>query len=187
MARPDKIIRFLPITFPNGNSVRRFGKHCPQCRTMVGAEHMDGIASLMHGKIFLAAEACCPSCNDIFPVACVITDDKRVHRVLLPMWAFRLWLRSATRNDPQPPDNANWELAQDTPTPEEMQGYALPEDAKIVRSEEILGRFQGEPINAWIECDGRRFVFERATPPGGQLKLEPSELLFEGRLIYRLQ
>ncbi|QEL57128.1 hypothetical protein [Chromobacterium paludis] len=179
MARPDKISRFLPLTFANGNSVRRFGKHCPQCRAMVGAEHMEGIASLMQGKIFLSADAQCPKCGETFPVACVITDDKRVHRVMLPLWMFRLWLRTATRHDPQPADNDSWEVEA-----EPAQGLMLSADAEVVRSEEILGRFQGEPICAWIEYQGQRFVFDRATS-GGNLRLTPSELLLEGRLIYR--
>ncbi|KUM02249.1 hypothetical protein KIF53_18215 [Chromobacterium subtsugae] len=181
MARPDKISRFLPLTFANGNSVRRFGKHCPQCRAMVGAEHMEGIASLKQGKIFLSAEACCPQCRQRFPVACVITDDKRVHRVLLPLWMFRIWLNSATRHDPQPENQDNWEIEA-----EEPKGLSLPADAEVVRSEEVLGRFQGEPICAWIEYQGQRFVFDRAAP-GNNLTLTPSELLFEGRLIYRQQ
>ena len=81
MARPDKISRFLPIYFSNGNSVRRFGKHCPNCEVMVGAQHMEGLASKHDERIFLAATACCPSCSHKFSVGCVITDDKRVHRV----------------------------------------------------------------------------------------------------------
>ncbi|AXE29789.1 hypothetical protein DK842_07750 [Chromobacterium phragmitis] len=183
MARPDKISRFLPLTFANGNSVRRFGKHCPQCRAMVGAEHMEGLASLMHGKIYLSAEACCPQCEQRFPVACVITEDKRVHRVLLPLWIFRLWMKSATRHDPQPSDNDRWELEQADSAP---KGLTLPADAEVVRSEEILGRFQGEPICAWIEYQGQRFVFDRAAPDNNQ-SLSASELLLEGRLIYRQQ
>ncbi|BBH15401.1 hypothetical protein ACSVCE_21760 [Chromobacterium haemolyticum] len=184
MARPDKISRFLPISFANGNSVRRFGKHCPSCRAMVGSEHMEGIASKQQDKIFLAAQARCPSCGVGFPVRCVITDDKRVHRVLLPHWAFRMWLQMATRNDPQPPGDDNWTL-EDAPAETAQQGFVLPDNAFVTRSEEVLGRFQGEPINAWIEYQGQRFVFERAAPPSGDARLDASELLFEGRLIYR--
>ncbi|OHX11033.1 hypothetical protein C2134_07390 [Chromobacterium sinusclupearum] len=181
MARPDKISRFLPLTFANGNSVRRFGKHCPQCRSMVSAEHMEGIASLMQGKIFLSADARCPKCGETFPVACVISDDKRVHRVVLPLWIFRMWLKSATRHDPQPVDNDSWQVENESP-----QGLMLSADAEVVRSEEILGRFQGEPICAWIEYQGQRFVFDRAAS-SNNLALTPSELLLEGRLIYRQQ
>ncbi|UTH75994.1 hypothetical protein [Chromobacterium sp. IIBBL 290-4] len=181
MARPDKISRFLPLTFANGNSVRRFGKHCPQCRAMVGAEHMEGLASLMKGKIFLSADASCPRCQHVFPVACVITDDKRVHRVMLPLWMFRLWLKSATRNDPQPSDNDNWTVETEAP-----KGLELPADADVLRSDEIVGRFQGEPIFAWVEYQGQRFIFDRAAA-SQNLRLTPSELLLEGRLIYRQQ
>lgn len=183
MARPDKISRFLPISFANGTRIRHFGKHCPRCKTMVGAEDMHGLANLVQDKIFLAAHASCPKCNSRFSIGCVITDDKHVHRVMLPNWVFYIWLRVALRNAPQPAMQENWaldEAEESTPT-----GVIVSQSNLVTRSEEILGRFQGEPICAWIEYEGQRFIFERAVPSLEQLSLAESELLFEGKLIYR--
>ncbi len=183
MARPDKISRFLPIRFSNGTMVRRFAKHCPRCHSMVGADAMQGIASLLDNKIFLAARASC-RCGAHFTIACVITDDKRVHRVMIPDFVFRFWLRLAVRNLPQPVDNKEWELAADEPSA--PSGVLLPDSADVTRSSEVLGRFEGALISAWIEYEGRRYLFERAAPSGGLIQIGEHELLFEGKLIYRI-
>jgi hypothetical protein len=185
MARQNTISSYLPVTFPNGNRVRRFGKHCPHCHAMVGCEHMAGLASLQQDKLFLAAQGTCPACQHRFPIACVITDDKRVHRVLLPLWVYRMWLQMATRNTPQPVAQANWEVQEENATPAQ-QGILLTDAEVVARSPEILGRFQDQPISAWIEYQDRRFVFERAAPPG-QFVLSEQEVLLAGKLIYRQQ
>ncbi|GGY12574.1 hypothetical protein GCM10011289_14770 [Paludibacterium paludis] len=182
MAKPDKISRFLPITFSNGMKVQRFGKQCPACRTMVGADQMTGIASLIRNRIFLAAEGCCTACGERFPITCVITDDKRVHRVMIPGALFRFWLQRAVRNLPQPTDPREWELNEPQPAP---AGLVVGDGDDVLRSEESLGRFQGDAIPAWIEYDQLRYLFERAAPPGGAFRLEEDELLLDGRLIYR--
>ncbi|MDF0604737.1 hypothetical protein HZU77_003590 [Neisseriaceae bacterium TC5R-5] len=188
MAKPDKISHFLPVSFANGNSVRRFGKHCPKCQAMVAAEQMEGLLSKQKDKIFLVAQAHCPSCHHRFAVACVITNDKRVHRVGLPQWLFQFWLQMLTRHDPQPASKENWEVE-----PVESHGASLSssprlvlaEDSSVVCSDEVIGRFQGEPIWAWIEYQGQRFIFERTTPENTQPNLSDSELLFGNWLIYR--
>ncbi|MBA4708337.1 hypothetical protein [Aquitalea aquatica] len=185
MARQNTISSYLPVTFPNGNRVRRFGKHCPHCHAMVGCEHMAGLASLQQDKLFLAAQGTCPACQHRFPIACVITDDKRVHRVLLPLWVYRMWLQMATRNTPQPVAQANWEVQEENTAPAQ-QGILLTDAEVAARSPEILGRFQDQPISAWIEYQDRRFVFERAAPPG-QFVLGEQEVLLAGKLIYRQQ
>ncbi|RQO77492.1 hypothetical protein DBR44_02460 [Aquitalea sp. FJL05] len=185
MARQNTISSYLPVTFPNGNRVRRFGKHCPHCHAMVGCEHMAGLASLQQDKLFLAAQGTCPACQHRFPIACVITDDKRVHRVLLPLWVYRMWLQMATRNTPQPVAQANWEVQEENTAPAQ-QGILLTDAEVAARSPEILGRFQDQPISAWIEYQDRRFVFERAAPPG-QFALSEQEVLLAGKLIYRQQ
>ncbi|MBV8679280.1 MAG: hypothetical protein JO338_02395 [Aquitalea sp.] len=183
MARQHPISSYLPVSFPNGNRVRRFGKHCPRCHAMVGCEHMSGLASLQQDKLFLAAQGHCPACHHRFPIACVITDDKRVHRVLLPLWVYRLWLNMATRNTPQPVPQEKWELEEASPA---TTGFIVNDVASVTCSEEILGRFHNQPISAWIEYEGRRFQFERAAPPG-QFALNEQELLLAGTLIYRQQ
>jgi len=182
MARPDKISRFLPICFKNGTKVRRFAKHCPRCHAMVSAEAMHGIAYLMDNKIFVAARGDCPSCHKRFPVACVITDDRHVHRVLIPDWMFALWLRLAVRNLPQPVVNhREWELNDEHPS---KVGLILSDSENVVRSDQVLGQFDGIKIASWIEYQGERYVFERAVPPGGA-QLSENEVLFGGKLIYQ--
>ena len=184
MARPDKISRFLPIYFSNGNSVRRFGKHCPNCEVMVGAQHMEGLASKHDERIFLAATACCPSCSHKFSVGCVITDDKRVHRVVLPYWIFQNWLKRIARKDQKPlsDDSLGVHESQSTTI---QGGLVLPSNVILTRSEQILGRFNGKSINAWVEFQGKRFKFDRVAPPGCQARLDAKELLIEDSLIYR--
>jgi hypothetical protein len=182
MARPDKISRFLPISFPNGTKVRRFAKHCPRCHGMVSADTMHGIACLLDDKIFLSARSSCPACNKRFSVACVITDDRRVHRVLIPDWMFGLWLRLAVRDMPQPVDQQDWELNDDQPA---SSGLMISDEEQITQSDQILGKFDGITIFSWIEYQGQRYNFERAMPPGG-VKLDNGDLLFNGKLIYRL-
>ena len=43
---------------------------------------------------------------------------------------------------------------------------------------------QGEPIPAWIESQGQRYVFQRASQDGPRTKLSRDEVLYEGRLVY---
>ncbi|WP_293760678.1 hypothetical protein [uncultured Aquitalea sp.] len=185
MAQYHPISRYLPVTFPNGNRVRRFGKHCPACRKMVGCENMFGIATLEQDKLFLAAQAHCPACGHRFPVACVINDNKHVNRVALPMWLFRFWLKMITRNRPLPPQVESWELS-DAEAAAAPSGAIVEKMSDVVCSEDVLGRFDNQPICAWVEYQGRRFEFERTAPPGGKWQLNANELLLEGRLIYRL-
>ncbi|BEV72799.1 MULTISPECIES: hypothetical protein [unclassified Paludibacterium] len=184
MARPDKISRFLPISFANGTKVRRFAKHCPRCNTMVTADTMQGIAALLENRIFVAAKAHCPVCQKRFSVACVITDNRHVHRVLAPDWLFSLWLRMAVRNLPQPVNHHEWALPEEEAPAQ--HGLVLKDSEDIVHSEEILGKFDGITISSWIEYQGQRYHFERAAPPGG-IKLGVDEILFDGKLIYQLK
>lgn len=183
MARPDKISRFLPIRFTNGTKVRRFAKHCPRCHAMVGADAMDGLACLLENKIFVAARASCPVCHKRFPVACVITDDRHVHRVLIPDWMFGLWLRMAARDLPQPVDHREWDMPEEQQP--DMAGLVLNDSEQVVHSGEVLGQFDGVRISSWIEYQGQRYEFERAAPPG-MVRLEQDQVLFDGKLIYHL-
>jgi hypothetical protein len=181
MARPDKISRYLPICFPNGTKVRRFAKHCPHCHAMVSADAMLGIACLLDNKIFVSARSLCPACKKRFSIACVITDDRHVHRVLIPDWMFGLWLRLAVRDLPQPEHGREWDLAEDTPVA--APGLMVSDSEPITSSEDILGQFDGLKIFSWIEYQGQRYNFARAAPPGGT-RLTEGDLLFGGRLIY---
>lgn len=183
MARPDKISRFLPISFSNGTKVRRFAKHCPHCRTMVNADCMQGLAALMENKIFVSARAECPACRKRFSLACVITDDRHVHRVMIPDWMFTLWLRLAARDLPQPVHHQEWELEEEEETLPPLHDRIVADSERVLHSDEVLGKFDGIEIPSWIEFNGQRYTFERAAPPGG-IRLEAGEILFDGKLIY---
>lgn len=143
---------------------------------------MQGIACLMQNRIFVYAKGQCPICRKRFPVACVITDDRHVHRVLVPDFLFGLWLRLAVRDMPQPVHHRDWELPE---TSHHAEGMVLNEEEPITRSEQVLGQFDGLEISSWIEYKGQRYHFERAAPPGG-LKLCEGEVLLHGKLIYLL-
>ncbi|CUA83340.1 MULTISPECIES: hypothetical protein [Gulbenkiania] len=177
---PDRINRFLPATFSNGTTVRRFAKHCPRCRNLVGAEDMHGVAGLVQDRLFLAARARCPACSHGFAITCAITNDKRVHRVLFPNALFALWLRLALRN--MPPRSAPEWIPPEPPVP---PANHLADSADIQRSDEVIGRLDGRPIHAWIEHQGTRYRFERTLPPGSLPRLGESEVLFDNRLVYR--
>jgi hypothetical protein len=144
---------------------------------------MHGIASLMDDKIFVSAKGQCPICHKRFPVACVITNNRHVHRVLIPDWMFAIWLRLAVRNLPQPVHHQEWEMNAD-PLPVK-QGLVISNTEDVLHSEEVIGQFDGIKISSWIEYQGVRYEFERAVPPGG-IRLAEDEVLFDGKLIYQL-
>lgn len=184
MPKYAKISRSLPITFANGNAVRQFAKHCVRCRQLVSGEHMYGVMTLVQDRIVLAAEAQCPHCQAKFPVTCVITDDKKVHRVVLPMTILRWWLASSQAGRPRPtPTRAeDWEYptpVAPTPTPRVVL-HTQPDQ----RSEESIGRFQDVAIPAWVQVNGIRYVFARPVVDNASLSLAPHELLIDGCLIF---
>lgn len=183
MARPDKISRFLPISFGNGTKVRRFAKHCPRCHAMVTAEAMNGLAWLLENKIFVAAKATCPVCQAHFSISCVITDNRHVHRVMTPDWLFRLWLRMAVRNRPQPAEQNTWQLEEES-SPPARSGMFLTDSELVTHSGQIIGQFDGTPISSWIEYEGQRYAFSRAAPASGGVQLSTGEVLFDGKLVY---
>ncbi|MCP9758951.1 hypothetical protein EGI20_06425 [Aquitalea sp. S1-19] len=174
------IARYLPIRFNNGNSISRFAKHCPQCQQLVAADNMAGEAVMVQDRLFIVALARCPGCNTEFKVSCVITDDKRVHKALLPQWLLLLWLRQAAPAKLPEKDAQDWEL--ELPA---AQGVSLPAGVEPVPSEEIVGRYENAPIPATLQCGARRFVFDRIQPGASHAQLSDRELLFSGNLVYR--
>ncbi|MCW3481010.1 hypothetical protein OL229_15790 [Neisseriaceae bacterium JH1-16] len=182
MARLDPIARYLPHTFANGTTVRRFAKPCPRCRQVVESTDMYGQLAVLQDRLFVAAEGRCRHCHHRFSIACMISNDKHVHRVALPMWAFKLWLKMATRNTIQPSD-PNWSL----PEPEPEPTVPSLADGDVTMADTIVGRYDGLEIPAWIRHDGRRYNFERTIATGQSPQLASSEQLFRERLVYRLE
>lgn len=184
----DPISKQLPLRFANGQAIRRFAKHCPACKQVVDSQYMHGIAQLVQERVVIAAQAKCPSCGHTFAVTCVVTDDKQVHRVLVPGWVLRWWLgRQTSSGEPRlrDRDSREWEYEEtpDAPTPPRHPVPSLNMEGSVA-AEESLGQYQGEPIPAWIESQGRHYVFQRATPDGPRTRLGEGEVLYQDRLVY---
>ncbi|MGL6069695.1 hypothetical protein [Craterilacuibacter sp.] len=177
------IVRYLPIRFANGSSISRFAKNCPQCKTLVQSENMDGEAAMVQNRLFIVALAHCPSCKAEFKVSCVITDDKRVHKASLPQWLLLLWLRQATPANLPVQDAKDWDM-EPANAPPAVQGIQLPQGMEPVPSADIIGRYENAPIPATLQCGSRHFVFDRVQPVSSAV-LAGNELLFAGNLVYR--
>ena len=185
---------FFPLKFKNGNQVKQFSKPCVKCGTMLGANHMHGIARLVEDHIAIAADAQCTKCGENFAVACVINPDKQVKRVVLPCFLFSLYLRylppqhgesapQAMLNHPHAtaPEvrDAREDAAEIAKTPSRAAHW---EPAELVRGDEVIGRFQEKAIPAWLDLDGKRFEFDRIAPDANARE---GEYLLDGCLIYR--
>ena len=113
MIQPDRLDRFFPIKYPNGNTVSRFAKHCPHCKQLVKASAMEGMALLLQDKVFVLAEARCPQCQHGFTVKCVIDEYKQVHPVGLPSFLYRIMLQWGARKQVHTfRQQAEWRMAQ---------------------------------------------------------------------------
>jgi len=184
MQKTQRLDHFLPTRFKRGTLVRQFSKPCVNCNAMLNADAMHGIARLLDDHLALAATAHCPSCDARFAVSCVIDADKRVRRVVLPGWLFKLYLRSLPM---QPGERAAREEAQaqlardraarDTATP----APAAP-SIEYPRAHDVVGQYQGKPIPAYILVAGREVPFDRVAPDG---RREPGEYLLDGFLVYK--
>ncbi|MBB5019386.1 hypothetical protein HNQ59_002687 [Chitinivorax tropicus] len=178
MRKTDRINRFLPLPLGDGDRVSKFSKKCTHCGHIVTAEHMHGIATSVKAQIALAAEAECPACRRQFPVACLITEDKRVLRVMLPMWLFRFYLQLIAK--PAPPMPIEDEIEQ-SPVQDSLSLEAL-EDKAV---DALLGTYQGKPIYAWVKNDSQYYDFERVFAGTPHERIDSNELLVETCLIYR--
>lgn len=182
MARIARISRLLPKTFADGTKVRRFAKHCPRCRHFVEATDMEGMLAMLDNRLFLSAHARCPRCAARFGLGCMITQDKRVHPVRLPLWMFRMWLRYVLRKavDIEEPSQ-DWQYGQ-----EEAPAVARPADSELAFSESVIGRFQGQDIPASCEYRSQPYRFERVVPAGLPVNADEQEILVRNLFIYRL-
>jgi hypothetical protein len=183
MAKTDRISRQLPKIFANGTKIRRFAKPCTRCRHVVEAQHMDGQLLMIDNRLFLAAHAHCPQCAHRFAVACIITPERRVLPVRLPLWLFRVWLKIVapkaviiTENDPA------WQYEQDAAPPR----ITRPPEAELAFSEAVVGRFQGHDIPAACHYQSHPYRFERVAPAGLPINGSDQEILVRDQLIYRL-
>lgn len=185
MSEYPSIASYLPVSFGNGQQVKSFGKECPSCRKVVMAETMFGRLVVVQDRILLAAQGHCPHCGHRFPITCVITDDKKVSRVYLPMGILRWWL-STVHGEANAPREQKWESHPSTTLPEHVR---LPKQkvslAQFDHYETIIGSYNGYTIYEWIEVDSKRYKFERVVPKGVPFHAAPGEILVEHVLVYR--
>lgn len=181
MTRTDRISRQLPKRFANGTKIRRFAKPCTRCKHVVEAKDMDGQLLMIDNRLFLAAHAHCPQCRHRFNVACIITTERRVLPVRLPLWLFRLWLKLVapkaviiTENDP------GWQFSEDAPA------TTRPLEAELAFSAAVVGRFQGQDIPAACHYQSHPYHFERVVPAGHPAHTTEQEILVREQLVYRL-
>ena len=197
MMQSDRLDRFFPITYPNGATVSRFAKPCPHCQQLVKASAMEGVAILLQDKVFVLADAECPQCQHRFVVKCVIDAYKRVFPVQLPVFLYRWMLHWGARRQlklfRQQPE---WQRARqlvEAMDPEQVKdavqqlsSRVLSDSSEVEKSPDVVGRFQNQPIYAWLRHDGRTLVFDRAAAGSdAQFQLKEGEVLFDGRLVYR--
>ena len=172
---------YLPIRFATGEQVRQFSKPCVHCGQMLNAQHMQGIARLVKGYIAIAAKAHCPACDEGFPVVCLIDEEKRVQRVVIPHFLFNPYLRALPT---QPEENVRQQNSAPDFVPAQPETVAVPVSAsQIQKSDEAVGRYQGNPIPAWVRVDGQLFAFDRVVQDA---QAAQGEFLLEGCLVYRL-
>ncbi|XZG69989.1 hypothetical protein ACTSKR_15290 [Chitinibacteraceae bacterium HSL-7] len=179
--------QLLPVRFRNGEQIKQFSKPCVRCGQMLHAKDMEGAARLIDDHLAIAVHARCPSCGERFGVACVVDNEKRVRRVLVPATPFGWYLRSLPPQKGE--ESALHTVAMDEFEPSQPQhAEAAPvapamSARDVVRADESLGRYQGKPIPAWVLVDGRRFEFERVQPDwnaGGD------EFVLDNTLVYKL-
>lgn len=181
MRPTQRIDHFLPVRFKRGTLVKQFSKPCIQCGEVLQGRHMHGIARMIDDHLALAATAHCPKCETRFGVACVIDSDKRVRRVSLPTWGFKLYLRVLK---PLPGEAAAHEEAVAQVAREAAAGVARTAAASVdyPRADSALGQYQGKPIPTYIVVDGREVPFDRIEPDG---RVATGEYLLDGHLVYK--
>lgn len=180
MRPTQQIDHFLPVRFKRGTLVKQFSKPCVQCGEILHGRHMHGIARMIDDHFAVAATATCPSCQASFGVACVIDDHRRVRRISLPVWGFKLYLRllKPLPGEDAAHDEAVVQLAR------EAASAARPLVASVdyPRADAALGQYQGKPIPAHIVVDGREVPFDRIEPEG---RVTSGEYLLDGYLVYK--
>lgn len=160
----------LPVPLPNGQQVRSFAKHCPRCHERVESSAMWGLARTVNGGVYLAARAICPQCGYRFNISCTIAENKTVSRLFIPTFILLWWLDGLDHHESATPDSE--------PAPPRIIA------SRATISTESVGFFNGRPIPAWIDTQGRRYLFQGVDT--GQT-LRPDELLHEGLIFRRVE
>lgn len=179
MRPTNRIDHFLPVRFKNGTLVKQFSKPCVKCGQMLHARHMHGIARVVEDHLALAAQAHCPACHHQFGVACVIDKEKRVRRVALPIFLFKLYLRVLAV---QPAEALAHEQALAEVAKQQQASAPKPEPVDYPRAETVIGRYADKPIPAYIVVNGAEVPFDRIEAAG---RVNAGEYLLDGCFVYK--
>jgi hypothetical protein len=179
MQKMQRLDHFLPTRFKRGTVVKQFSKPCINCGQMLQASQMHGIARLLDDHLALAATAKCPSCDTRFEVSCVIDSEKRVRRVVLPSWLYKLYLRTIPL---QPGERAAHDEAQAQLSREDGKTASPSPEVHYPRASVSLGQYQGKPIPAYILVCGREVPFDRIAPDG---RATSGEYVIDGLFVYK--
>ena len=204
------LAKAFPFRFANGKTISQFSKPCIHCKTLVQTQHMHGRAVQIQELVFIDAVATCPHCRKQFDVACVISDDKAVHRIWFPLFIYRLQLNhfikkhhqksAGTRPRPTPFQNdetnqtesENQAHAQKNrplkPVAVSDDGRPLPfSDSDFTPAPDSIGRFLDQDIPAsLVDKKNIHFDFERTLPANTtRFSLADDEVIYQLFLVYK--
>ncbi len=184
MSSPKLLSAFLPYTFANGVTIRRFAKACPKCGYMLEPANMRGLAIGGDDSLYIAAHANCPHCRRIFSVCCVVSDTKEVVKVPFPVSIMKWWIRWSLKKRAN--DIINNKITLLTAETEEIPPpppVSLNEE-EVQNTGEVLGYLGALPIIAYFDYQQQRYFFDRVCHTPEKLVLLPHEQLFRDMLIY---
>lgn len=181
MPTPKPLSQFLPHSFANGVSVRRFSKSCPHCGQILETSHMRGLMAEKSGRLYIAAHARCTHCTHVFTIRCVISDRRRVVKLPFSASATKWWIRRILRQQATIALNNHINTAQ--PTIEKPKIPSLSAN-DVALSEKVAGYLGSLSIPEWFEHKNKRYYFERTTQVE-ITKLQPNESLYCDKLIYK--
>lgn len=184
MRRPDLLSQLLPYTFSNGITISRFAKLCPHCQRPVEANAMYGQIVAINERLFIAARAECRHCENRFPIACMIDNQRRVQPVFMPQWLFN-WVLSLMAKQRVSPNDPTLSLSPEALAALQPLVTSLSAE-EVTEAAQHLGSYDGMDIPAWIEHNGQRLEFVRVIPPNQWPELKAEERLYRRRLVFRL-
>lgn len=204
------LAKAFPFRFSNGKTISQFSKPCIHCKTLVQTQHMHGRAIKSQELVFIDAVATCPHCSKQFDVACVISDDKAVHRIWFPLFIYRLQLNyfikkhlqksgdARSNSAPFQSDETNKIQSEDQahtlknrplkPVAVSDNGKPLPfTDSDFTPSNESMGHFLNQDIPTFlVDKKNNHFDFERTLPANTMsFSLAEDEVIYQLFLVYK--
>ncbi len=170
----------LPLYLSDGLVLSGVELDCRGCGRSYRLTSGEGQPGLRGGKVALAASSHCPRCGTAARFLVLVDAVQRrakVQRVSpLGLWLAQSMIRLGRRADEALPPPL---LEEEAPPP--------PPPPKVLRADESVGEFQGRPIPAWIEVDGRHMVFDGILnrSPAGLPSIGKREFAIEPGLLYR--